>query len=509
MRKILCCVLAVLLAAGLCGCNQSGNDGSLSTDTDTEQTTGGGETSENGQTPSGAETPENGQTPSEGETPESGQTPSEGDTTDTEQPEDAQQYIIPESYLPDDNFLETAGAHTVKTAVYASPNGNGDGSINSPYSLQDALDEVDAGQTLYLRGGTYDLSAEGVYVNQSGKLGEYITVCAYENEKPIITCTESAAEVSLFNLDDKLSYTVIEGLTFANVTAQNVFGIVAWGNGQNHIVIRNNTFSNLKTTGVSSDCGANAVLLMGETKNAVSEVLIENNLCYGNVIGYSEVISVAGNCEYVYVLNNVLRDNTNIGIDFYGNAGYCSDAALDHPRYCAAVGNSVENSISPYADCAGIYVDGADDILIAANEVRGSQYGIEIGAEEVRKNSLTSTNRILVEYNDVHDNTVCGIRIGGYEMNGTGVVSAVTVRGNKLKNNRAEFVIAKVDGVSISCNTVQTSDVLFSTDFSDSYCKNITVSDNEFVAIGAEIYENGRAITQNQFEEKYGKNTWK
>ena len=84
-------------------------------------------------------------------------------------------------------------------------------------------------------------------------------------------------------------------------------------------------------------------------------------------LGYSEAISFAGNCEYCYVIGNEVFDNTNIGIDFYGNAGYCSVEALDQARFCVASYNRVYNCNSVYADCGGIYVDGGRNCLIEGN----------------------------------------------------------------------------------------------------------------------------------------------
>ena len=38
-----------------------------------------------------------------------------------------------------------------------------------------------------------------------------------------------------------------------------------------------------------------------------------------------------GNWENIYVLNNTLTNNDNIGIDFNGNTGDCKSSSLDQP----------------------------------------------------------------------------------------------------------------------------------------------------------------------------------
>lgn len=72
--------------------------------------------------------------------------------------------------------------------------------------------------------------------------------------------------------------------------------------------------------------------------------------------------------------------------------------------------NYIENSKASYADCAGLYVDGAKDIYLFGNTVIDSQFGIEIGAEETKhKNYVTN---VVVENNKLEGNTIIGIRVG-------------------------------------------------------------------------------------------------
>ena len=42
----------------------------------------------------------------------------------------------------------------------------------------------------------------------------------------------------------------------------------------------------------------------------------------------------------------------------------CSVPLNDQPRYCVAAGNTVYNSICSYAECAGLYLDGAREYNI-------------------------------------------------------------------------------------------------------------------------------------------------
>ncbi|MGN1104008.1 MAG: hypothetical protein ACI4QI_03950 [Candidatus Coproplasma sp.] len=374
-------------------------------------------------------------------------------------------------------------------AIYASPNGDGDGTFDDPYSLQDGLDEVKSGGTLYLRGGTYTTSdGDGWFINCKGAEDNYITIRNYPGEKAIIENTYRGEEAYGFQFEAGAKYILLEGIEIRSIQSQCAYGIVFWGNGQNNIIIRNCEIHDIKTTSShpesDDNAGANAILLFGENKNTITDVAIIDNHCYNNVNGWSENISVTANCERVYVIGNTVENNTNIGIDFYGNAGYCSTASLDQPRDCLAAGNTVKNCICSYADCAGLYVDGARDILLQNNYISGCAYGIEIGSEE-RNDSYPVTN-ITVRANICADNHVTGIRIGGYEEVETGIVKSTYIYNNTLTNNGADngagIILAKLDGVEFVNNiiTVPAGVSLISTDFTEEYTKNFTFKNNLF-----------------------------
>ncbi|CAH0020549.1 unnamed protein product [Clonostachys rhizophaga] len=70
--------------------------------------------------------------------------------------------------------------------IYVSPTGSGDGSATSPYgSIQSAVNAAAAGDTIYLRAGTYSPSAN-IQVAKSGTRTSPISVKPYQSEKVII-----------------------------------------------------------------------------------------------------------------------------------------------------------------------------------------------------------------------------------------------------------------------------------------------------------------------------------
>ena len=345
------------------------------------------------------------------------------------------------------------------TYIFVSPSGddNADGSIEHPLkTVQEAINRVRPGESIILRGGKYEGNNT---FNRSGTKDGYITIMSYANEKAIIT-TKTGVDGAAFAMNGN-QYIKIRNIAISDLKSRSVYGILMSG-GEEYIYIEGCDFNNIVTTkpGSSDDADgeANAILLFGERADkSINHIYITNNTVHNNVNGWSENISIAGNCEYIYVNNNKVYNNTNIGIDFYGNAQYCKNKKFDQPRHCECRGNIVYNCKSFYAENAGIYVDGAYDILISDNEVYKNAYGIEVGSEEWRK-EYDENNRvreIIVDNNSIHDNTDCGIRIGGWTNDAsTGVVSDCNIKNNTFKKNGddSEIVLSKCDNIRFNNN---------------------------------------------------------
>ncbi|MGN0824733.1 MAG: hypothetical protein ACI4MB_06740 [Candidatus Coproplasma sp.] len=514
MRKIFKLALSVVLASSLAfctfGCTNNG-DKNLGNDVES----GEGTTPENPEPPEqGGETePTTPEQPEQGgetepSTPETPDTPENSDNPET--PEQGQTELTYNQKMERclDGTASTAFTTFVSSlaqydysapiaagAIYASPNGNGDGTLNDPYSLQDGLDELKPGGTLYLRGGTYSTSdKDGFFINCKGTAANYVTIRNYPGEKAVIENTYRGSESYGFQFEKGAEYIIFEGIEICSVQSKCAYGIVFWGDGQNNVVIRNCDIHDIKTTSANpekdSDAGANAILLFGEKTAPIADIAIIDNHCYNNVNGWSENISVTANCERVYVLGNLVENNTNIGIDFYGNAGYCDIASLDQPRNCLAAGNVVKNCVCSYADCAGLYVDGSRDIILQNNFISDCAYGIEVGSEE--RNDSYPVKNILVRSNICKGNSVTGIRVGGYEEVETGTVQATYICNNTLSGNGvdggAAIIIAKVDGVSFINNVIcaEAGLTLISTDFGEAYTQNLSFSNNLFYVSGSD-----------------------
>ena len=210
----------------------------------------------------------------------------------------------------------TLKAQSPVKKIYASPKGHGSTcSSESPCLLSTAVENLKPGYILYLKGGKYNVG-KGITIKHSGSSDKYIVITSVKGETPIITSSSKNIEIPLFTIQSKVSYIIIENLTFKSVRIEKVQGIILKDGGQNHIIIRSNVFSALEATDTEDEYDAGAVMLVGDT--IIKNVMIYNNKITNNYFGYGESISVMGNCENIYVLNNTLKNNDNMGINFMG-----------------------------------------------------------------------------------------------------------------------------------------------------------------------------------------------
>ncbi len=399
----------------------------------------------------------------------------------------------------DEAFIEEMkkeiGDDIVQNALYVSESGddNGSGTAEKPFkTVQKALDNAAAGQTIYIRKGTY----RGInYFRHSGSEGKYITLRNYPGEKPLLTSDSEGAVINLSGCD----HIRIEGLEIGCFSASIAQGILLDAD-EDHIIIKNNDIHDLVTTkpGENEEGEANAILCYGEgetKEGSINNICISQNKIHNNTTGWCESVSVTGNTEYINIINNTVYNNTNIGIDFYGNAGYCRKPELDQPRYCIAAGNDIYGCVCDYAECAGLYVDGARDVILDGNISHNNMYGIEIGSEE-RKDDYPVKN-IIVRNNIVYENPCGGIRVGGYDKNKTGYVKDTRVYNNTLVNNgqgddgwNGELCFVKCDSVDVKNNIVYKDNSeypMVGGDLPIEYVKNVTFDSNIYYSpAGAE-----------------------
>ena len=383
-------------------------------------------------------------------------------TTPTAESEEDITYFGDEAFQRNMAEIITDGTLTSSKAgrtFYVSPDGQGgDGTKENPFhSLNEAVSHLEKGDTLYLMGGIYKESLE---LNQLlGDADHYITITAAPNQTPVLD--GSGKEGPVMVTIDQCAYLQISGLEIQNANGLDSCGIYVTA-GSNHLIINDNHIHDITVPEPNNqDNCANAMLLMGDSaEKNLNDVLIYHNVIENCATGWSECISVAGHTENINVVSNTISNTGNIGIDFTGNYGYCSNPALDFPVNCLAYDNQVSDCISGYATSYGLYVDGGQHIQFIDNTIKGCSGGIEIGAEEPQQSEAYATADILVQGNAISDCIEAAITIGGYEET-LGLVKNVTVTGNTCLNNGN-------DSEDMAILTL-------------SKCKNITLTDNIFV----------------------------
>ena len=151
------------------------------------------------------------------------------------------------------------------SVYYLSPQGNdllGDGTINSPwFTLEKAWNAAAAGDTIWLRGGTYQYTTMQDITGKSGLSDRRIKFWAYNGELPVITISSNFDRATQSNLIYfEANYLHFKGLEICNFTqipglraSSALFGFTSYSIFENinyhhnglGMVIRGNSTENL------------------------------------------------------------------------------------------------------------------------------------------------------------------------------------------------------------------------------------------------------------------------
>lgn len=139
--------------------------------------------------------------------------------------------------------------------IYVSPTGSDSnpGTISQPLlSISKAMSMASAGTTIYLRDGTYNLSAT-LSAGVSGSAGEYINLWAYPGETPILDFSGEpyAGNGSPRGIELKKNYWYLKGLVIKNAADNGIYISGSYN------IVENCQVSNSKDTGIQiSDGGS-------------------------------------------------------------------------------------------------------------------------------------------------------------------------------------------------------------------------------------------------------------
>lgn len=359
------------------------------------------------------------------------------------------------------------------------------------WTLQDAVSSMQGGGTLLIKGGTYRISSDGnVCIDMSSLCGtadSYINIMPVPGDKVVFdgSGVKGSDGLSCFYMDGT-SYARISGITirgFSDPAAVHAFDIE---NASDHIIIDNCDITDICVDSPElADHCANAVLCYNSSDTVQTDILIADNNIHDCATGWSEAISVDGNAENVNIIGNLISETGNIGIDLAGNYGACPDSSKDFTRNSVVYGNRVTGCRSAYGDTAyGIYADGAHDVMLEANIIKGCSGSIEVGAEQ----PSGFAQNVTVRNNLICCNSENELTVGGWtDDSRTGTVIGTKIINNTIINtgdNGSEGVItlSKADGVTlvnnIICNTSSYDAVTEA--FGDAFLKNVSSGSNLF-----------------------------
>ena len=245
-------------------------------------------------------------------------------------------------------------------------------------TIKHGISKLSAGYTLIVCGDGKEYKENNLTLSKKGtktnpiKIEFRDAVINGNGKKTILTIKDS-------------QYISISGWSiFKNLNANDAKGIIIKG-GVNNIVLDGINFENIKTKNPKGkNDSASAIYLDGSSKTPINNITIKNCSLENISAGFSEGISVNGNCTNITIdgVNVTYTGGLkgNIGIGVCGNYGTYSDK---RPRNVTISNCIVSNCKSPYDPGSGygIFVDGAENVKIFNNIVENCEGSILIPEE--------------------------------------------------------------------------------------------------------------------------------
>ena len=354
-------------------------------------------------------------------------------------------------------YVSPTGSDTTGTGSKAKPWKTINNAVNTAGYNFSTVPPVllDSNITIFLRNGTYYLTA-GVYIGPPrAQNGKWFTITHYPGETATVDGGGLTAKYSCIFIIDSASYVNINGLNIQNLTDDSTlttvvdgvtykdvrYGIIIEGPGSN-IQILNNDMYNMQWTKDTTKARnptpsdvLSAITVLGNTNTPITNLVIDSNTVHSIVSGYAEGVTINGNVDTFQLINNEIYDIANIGMVAAGNyawvlASYPSLLkANNQSRNGLIKDNTVYRCISPIATSAGIYLDGSLNVTVTGNESYNNGTGISVGNEQ---DSSTSGGHTIIS-NNVWNNLGPGMYLGSN--NPTSTCSNVVVKYNTISND--------------------------------------------------------------------------
>jgi Protein of unknown function (DUF1565) len=169
-------------------------------------------------------------------------------------------------------------SHAAGATYYVAPNGSDSaaGTQSAPWkSIAHAQSVATAGDTVYLRGGSYSYTTattscssqtatvDAITLNKSGSSGSPINYVNYPNEKPVFTFSGMTNNCRIKGFDVTGSYLYLRGIEVTGVRQNNKLNHESWGiwiSGSNNTFERIDTHNNMGPGLFIQNGGGNLVL---------------------------------------------------------------------------------------------------------------------------------------------------------------------------------------------------------------------------------------------------------
>lgn len=269
-----------------------------------------------------------------------------------------------------------SNAQAGSSSFYVAPWGanTNPGTKAKPWrTIQKALNNLKAGQTAYVRRGTY---REAATFSRSGSASDPITLSAYPGERPVVT-----GRLKITGQYFKVMRLVFKGSSF------NADSALVYVSGAAHVTIVRNVIRDGRMSGI----------YIGDTGNSSHDVtIIRNNIRDNGTHKGQDHGIYCDNCVDGVIANNIIAHNIARGIQLYEN-----------PKRMLVTENTIVSNLTG----VGIGGDGAstaDNNLVVTNIIAfNRRFGVStywpdaVGSGNVVRRNLIYGNRVRNVYIDV------------------------------------------------------------------------------------------------------------
>lgn len=236
---------------------------------------------------------------------------------------------------------------------YVATNGSNSnpGTSTKPWrTIAYAVQKMVAGDTTYVRGGTYK---EGyILFRKSGTSSAPIKLLSAPGEFPIIDFVDKASSKQIRISNNSGSRYPIGWITIEGFQIRNAYNGFKIYNGHD-LTIRRNSIQNSKGQG-----------LFGNG----TRILIERNKIYSNGSSSTYDHGIYMNGTAIKIINNLIYGNKCYGVQLNGTVSY-SSASHAGPEFAKSSNWVITNNTIAYNGCAGVVSWGSTPNLRAENNI--------------------------------------------------------------------------------------------------------------------------------------------